>query len=211
MTARKLDGSDGADGSPLVPVHSVASPPPSEPPVAPPSVAVPSAGDSATFEAVWAEHFDFVWRALRALGVRPGAIDDAVQDVFMIVHDRMGAYDGRSPMRAWLFGIARNVARRHHAQAARVSPLALVHAPAPLDEAVHWRERAAWVARFLDGLDEGQREVFVMAQLAGSTAPEIAAALDLNLNTVYSRLRTSRALFERALARQDLRDRRGER
>jgi RNA polymerase sigma-70 factor (ECF subfamily) len=82
-----------------------------------------------------------------------------------------------------------------------------VSSPAPLDETVQWRERAALVSRFLDDLDEGHRAVFVLAQLVGATAPEIAESLGVNLNTVYSRLRTTRARFERVLARDALRDR----
>jgi RNA polymerase sigma-70 factor (ECF subfamily) len=55
--------------------------------------------------------------------------------------------------------------------------------------------------RCLDDLDEAKREVFVLAELEQATAPEIAEALQLNLNTVYSRLRAARKAFEAALER----------
>lgn len=159
-------------------------------------------------EQIYAEHFAFVWRTLRALGLPAAALDDAAQDVFVVVHDRLHSFVEGSSLRAWLFGIARNVARRHHERGARSSPLQLVHPPAPLEEQVQWRERADVVARFLASLDDGHREVFVAAQLDGMTAPEVAEALGLKLNTVYSRLRTARVRFEQAIARDEARQRR---
>ncbi len=171
-----------------------------------PHDADPTPGPTTAFEAAYAEHFGFVWRSLRGLGVPTASLDDAAQDVFVVVHDRLHTFDSTRPMRAWLFGIVRNVARRHHERGARQSPLQLVQSPAPLEETMQWRERAAVVAAMLEQLDEGHRAVFLLAQLEGATAPEIADALGINLNTVYSRLRTARARFERAVARHERRD-----
>lgn len=195
MTAlrRNVDGSDGLAGRPA---QDVGMPAPDSGPT-----------PGADFDAVYAEHFAFVWRSLRALGVDSAATDDAAQDVFIVVHDRLHTYDGRVALRGWLFGIARNVARKHRERRGRTSPLQLVGQPAPLDETLQWRERASMVAHFLDSLDEEQRAVFVLAQLEGSTAPEIAEALGVNLNTVYSRLRTARARFARVMERAALRER----
>jgi RNA polymerase sigma factor (sigma-70 family) len=196
MTAQKnLDGSAALAGSPDEAL----------PNSAPHAAAEPAPPES--FDAVYAEHFAFVWRSLRALGIPPASIDDATQDVFVVVHHRLHTYDGRVPMRGWLFGICRNITRRHHERSARVSPLQLVGEHAPLDEIVQWRETAQLVARFLDTLDDDHRAVFVLAQLEGHAAPEIAEALGVKLNTVYSRLRTARARFTRAMARHALRAR----
>jgi RNA polymerase sigma-70 factor (ECF subfamily) len=58
----------------------------------------------------------------------------------------------------------------------------------------------------LGELDEDLREVFVLSELEQMSAPEVALALSLNVNTVYSRLRTARASFEAALKRLRCRD-----
>ena len=58
----------------------------------------------------------------------------------------------------------------------------------------------------LDKLDAGKREVFVLAELEQLAAPQIAEALGINLNTVYSRLRLARETFNQALARHHVRD-----
>jgi RNA polymerase sigma-70 factor (ECF subfamily) len=53
----------------------------------------------------------------------------------------------------------------------------------------------------LDGLSDDKREVFVLTELEQLSAPEIGLLLELNVNTVYARLRAARADFERALQR----------
>ena len=160
------------------------------------------------FSAVYGEHFGFVWRSLRALGVSAAAADDAAQDVFIVVHRRLDDYDARAPMRAWLFGIARNVARRHRERDQRDPGLHLLGEGAAPDDTMQLREAATLVERFLDSLDDDQRAVFVLAQLEGLTAPEIAEALGVNPNTVYSRLRAARLKFERVVARSAAQERR---
>jgi RNA polymerase sigma-70 factor (ECF subfamily) len=164
------------------------------------------------FAAVYADHHDFVRRTVRALGVPDHAADDATQDVFIIVHRRLPGFDHRAPVKAWVFGIARNLARKYRERQGRPRPqLQLVHGGAPEqpDDAVQWREAASVVERFLAGLDEDKRTVFVLAELEGMTAPEVAEILGTKLNTVYSRLRAGRALFARAVARAEAaRDRR---
>lgn len=152
--------------------------------------------------AAFRDHHDFVWRSLAHLGVRSDAIDDAVQDVFVIVHRRGHAYDGRVPLRHWLYGITRNVALKHRERSARAQARArhdlAGHAPPTVDP-LGQRDEIATVERFLAELDPDQRSVFVLAELEGHTAPEIAEMLGVKLNTVYSRLRLARVRFERAL------------
>jgi RNA polymerase sigma-70 factor (ECF subfamily) len=50
-------------------------------------------------------------------------------------------------------------------------------------------------------MDEDKREVFVLAEIEALSVVEIADVLGVNLNTVYSRLRTARQTFQRALER----------
>ncbi len=154
--------------------------------------------------ATFRDHHDFVWRSLAHLGVRTDAIDDAVQDVFLIVHRRRHAYDGRAPVRHWLYGITRNVARKHRERTARALARASDYAPDDeRSDAFTQRDAIATVERFLAALDQDQRSVFVLAEIEGHTAPEIAEMLGTNLNTVYSRLRLARARFERMLVARE--------
>ncbi len=69
-------------------------------------------------------------------------------------------------------------------------------------------EAARLLRALLETLDEDKREVFVLAELEQMSVPEIAAALELNVNTTHSRLRAARRGFEQALARHRARDER---
>ena len=163
-----------------------------------------------SLEQIYRAHNDFVWRSLRALGVWRPAIDDAVQDVFLIAHRRLPDYDPhRGTMRAWLFGFARMVSRKHAEKRARHKHNPFVDVPggtsthrlgARPERVIARREAAALVERFLAGLETDQRSVFFLKEVEGMSAPEIATAVDRKLNTVYSRLRLARRKFYRFVA-----------
>jgi RNA polymerase sigma-70 factor, ECF subfamily len=168
----------------------------------------------ADFETVYEEHFAFVWRTVRRLGVPERSVDDAVQDVFVVVHRRLRSFEGRSSVRTWLYGIARRVAHDHRRRVGRKERgealpdgLADPAAPSP-DREVARLEAARLLYSILEGLDDEKREVFVLAELEQMTVPEIAEATGVNLNTVYSRLRAARQAFEAGVARVRARDER---
>jgi RNA polymerase sigma-70 factor, ECF subfamily len=167
------------------------------------------AGERVEFRALFVEHYRFVWRLLAHFGVLEAARDDAAQEVFAVVHRRLADYDGRTPMRAWLVGIARRVAstlQRTQARAAR--RLEVVAAPAQPtlpDVELEQRQQIALAQSCLAGLDADQRDVLVLTEIEGLTAPEIALALGIKLNTVYSRLRVARENFQRAVTRAQAR------
>src|SRR5689334_11305277 len=170
------------------------------------STAVGAVADRPAFDALYEAHFDFVWRSLRRLGVPEAQMDDAVQDVFLVVHRRLGGFEGRSSLKTWLFGIALKVASLHRrtAQRRRTEPLPdepIDASGLPADALTEAADAARLVRELLDALDEDRRAVFVLAELEQMTAPEISSALGVNLNTVYSRLRLARRDFDAALAR----------
>jgi RNA polymerase sigma-70 factor, ECF subfamily len=160
-----------------------------------------------SFDDIYAQYFPFVWRCLRGLGVPRGGLDDAAQDVFLVVHRQLAGFRGESSPQTWLYGIARHVASNHQRHARRKqAPLEpLVSEPAHPDPGPHERaadaEAAAFVEAFVAGLDDRRRDIFILAVLEEMTIPEVAAALSIPLNTAYTRLRAVRADFERALAR----------
>jgi len=165
---------------------------------------------------IYEEHFDFVWRSARRLGVPDSAVDDVVQEVFIVVHRQLASFEGRSSMKTWLFGILRNVVLRQRRSWARRREEALEESAvaadaAPADEHLAEREARRVLHALLAGLDDDKRAVFVLAELEQMSAPEIAEATGLKLNTVYSRLRLARAEMEKALERHRARERGGAR
>ena len=157
------------------------------------------------FDRVYEEHFDFVWRSARRLGVADEALDDVAQEIFLVVHRKLSEFEGRSSLRTWLYAIARRVVSDHRRSARRKRPHTplpetLSSSATPHGDAV--RQQAATILHaFLESLPDEQREVFVLAELEQMTAPEIAEATAAPVNTVYSRLRLARQSFERCVAR----------
>jgi RNA polymerase sigma-70 factor (ECF subfamily) len=164
----------------------------------------------ASFAEAFRRHYALVNRMLRVYGVDEALLDDAAQDVFIIVHRRWDDYDGRTAFRSWLIGIVRRVAsgyrragRRLRSRLDRLSP---TPAPACAETRLAQREELERVEAFIAQLGTRHREVFVLADLEGLTAPEIAETLGIKLNTVYSRLRVARDRFRAAMARERARD-----
>ncbi len=160
------------------------------------------------FEAVYDAYFAFVWRVTRHLGVEPSEIDDVVQEIFVVVHRKLGAFEGRSSVRTWLYAITRKVVADHRRAAstrarrtAVAVPETMVAAGRP-DEHLMQAEATALVARILGSLEIERREIFALVELEQLAVPEVAEVLGVNVNTAYTRLRAARQDFEAALRRE---------
>jgi RNA polymerase sigma factor (sigma-70 family) len=155
------------------------------------------------FAALYQQHAGMVRRALRQLGVAPASLDDAVQDVFVVLHRRIDQYERDRSLKNWLWGIARGVAsgyrrserRRDRLHAALPAP----EGPGLPERGVARREATAILDGFLGSLDADKCAVFVLSELEGRRGPEIAEQLHVNLNTVYARLRAARQRFDDAM------------
>jgi RNA polymerase sigma-70 factor (ECF subfamily) len=161
----------------------------------------------ARFDEVYREHAAFVWRVLRGMGIAEAGVEDALQDVFVVVHRRLPEFDGRHSVRTWLFEIAYRVASEHRRKAKRTSAHAALPddvqdaAPGPA-QSVEQRQALALLSELLDQLSDEQRIVLVLTEIEGMTAPEIAEATGVTLNTVYTRLRRARIALDGALAQR---------
>ncbi len=147
------------------------------------------------FDDLYRQNFRFTWSVLRRLGVPEASIEDAAQEVWVIVHRRLDALESPRAARSWLFQISRRVAARHRRGEQRsqrkINALRWV---APRRSQPHAeRDSVLTVETLLEGIDSRKREAFVLSELEGWSAPEIAKAAGTNPNTVYSRIRLARA------------------
>jgi len=139
-----------------------------------------------------------------------------VQQVFLVVHRRLGEVAPDAPIRAWIFGILAHVVRDYRRSLRRKSPHASAQPidPATLAEpagrgpfdALARSEALEVVSSLLSELSDEKREIFVLSELEQLTAQEISDLIGVNASTVYSRLRAARQDFERAVERSRLRD-----
>lgn len=161
------------------------------------------------FDALYAANFAFVWRSLRLLGVCPASLEDAAQESFAIVARKLSEYSGDAQLTTWIFAIVRRVAaNQRRTQRRKLSQLRHVDEPlaceSPNPEAqAQASQAAALVEQFCLQLEPQRKEVFVLALLEGVPPGEVAEALGLPVNTVYSRIRLLRASLRSYLAQQE--------
>ena len=169
-----------------------------------PPVPAPSAVE---FDSFYREHLDFVWRSLRRFGVADASLDDATQEVFLVVYRRFHEFRPESSARAWLFAIAHRTASTHRRWVKRKGNLLPLHdelhatSSSPLEGAMT-REASDLVLAFLGELDEVRRVAFMLSDLEQMTAPEIATAVGANVNTIYYRIASARKAFVAFLERR---------
>ncbi len=159
-------------------------------------------GPPPQLRALFDEHYAFVYRSALRLGVPQSAVDDVVQETFIVVGRKLSEFEGRSSIRTWLFGITMRVAhteRRGELRRMRRAAVAVEGAP-EYDDPYAGREAADLLHRLLAELDDDRRAAFILADVEGLTAVEIAKGLGVNLNTIYARIRSARKQVEAAYA-----------
>ncbi|MBX3230193.1 MAG: RNA polymerase sigma factor [Labilithrix sp.] len=154
--------------------------------------------------AMLAQHFDFIWRSLRRLGLSADRADDAAQQVFLVAAGRIDDVPPASE-RSFLFGTALRVASdiRRSAAYRREIPHAdagddLPGGPRP-DEIIEQKDARAVLDRILDAMELDLRTVFVLYEIEEMTTSEIATLLEIPSGTVASRLRRAREEFKARL------------
>ncbi len=165
-------------------------------------VEIPRATAIPDFSDFYREYAPFVHRVLKRMGLPASDSDDAVHEVFLVAYRRRTDLYDASYARSWLYGIARRVAAKFRRQANRkVRDVSTMPEVANPREGFEQLDAARLARRCIEQVDERRRMVFVLVELEGMSAPEVADALGLNVNTVYSRLRKARAEFENELRR----------
>jgi RNA polymerase sigma-70 factor (ECF subfamily) len=167
------------------------------------TASAPAVDERARLQAMFEAHHNLVWRTLRRFGLDPEAAADVGQQAFLVAVECIADIWPGSE-RAFLVGTALRLARSQRRRAARLSP------EGQLDERVlqpgsgSAESQAATVElldRVLGQLDSSLVEVFVLFDVEGFSAPEIARALAIPVGTVASRVRRAREEFRVVVAR----------
>jgi len=154
-----------------------------------------------SFAALFDRHAAALYRYLtRRAG--SSVAEDLVAQTFLVAFERRDRYDtSRSDARAWLYGIATNLLRRHHRDEARLlralartgtDPVAT---PCPADRIASRLDASAVSRRLaatLAGLPAKERDVLLLYAWAELDIEEIGRALDIPAGTVRSRLHRAR-------------------
>jgi RNA polymerase sigma-70 factor (ECF subfamily) len=161
----------------------------------------------AELRTIYEAEIGYVSESLQRLGVRYGDVEDIAHDVFVTLQRKLVDYDATRPLRPWLFGICLRIASDYRRSARIRRETGSDHISEPVDDAARpddqliARDARRRVLAGLDALSLEQRAVFVLHELDDISISEVAVALEIPLNTAYSRLRLARARFTAAIRR----------
>jgi RNA polymerase sigma factor (sigma-70 family) len=163
-----------------------------------------------TFERIYRSEARIVACQLRRCGVPPRDLDDATQEVFLVLFRRL-AEVADAPCAGWLCGVARHVSRSYRRSTRRhnlESCTECVHTETTTvedAESLRADDRLARtqvrrvVAQALARLDGKKREVILLTHVEELTAGQIARRIAASPHTVASRLRAARRQVQRSL------------
>lgn len=164
------------------------------------------------FDRTYREERGFVLRVVQRHGVPSDEAEDAVQEVFVVLYSRLHELEPGEGLRLWLRAVARRVCSNHRRGIARrrwaatpgserVDPDSLVDPrQRPPDETLLQMQVRRMLTSAITRLDEEKRTVFVLSEIEGKTANEIAGLVRVSPNTVSSRLRAARQRLAHSLA-----------
>ncbi len=151
-------------------------------------------GDGAAAHALHERYYPAAAAFLRKLGARPDEMEDACQEVFLQFFRYLPSFRGESQIKTWLFRLciseARRARRRRRVRATlatllgRELPQEAVVPPATASEATLRRR----VESGLDRLSEGHRLVFVLLEMEGLPANQVAELARCSEATVWRRV-----------------------
>lgn len=147
-----------------------------------------------------------VLRSLRRLGVREADLEDAAQEIFVVVHRKLPEFAGRSSLKTWVFGICLRVASDWRARAhikretgSEEAPERTTSGETPTREIARKQARVK-LGALLERLDEDKRAVFVMFELEELSMAEVAETVGVPVQTAYARLYAARKFIEAEVA-----------
>jgi len=164
----------------------------------------PSSGRWAAFEAEALPHADRLFRLARWLERDRAAAEDLVQDTMMQALKSFHRYTPGTNCKAWLFAILHNV--RHNRRRATQRMLLVedhergISENVPFVPAIPAEITDDAFLTALGGIPEHHQHIILLADVEELSYKEIAAALNIPIGTVMSRLHRGRALLRRQLA-----------
>jgi len=164
-------------------------------------VLLAAGGDHDAFERLYRRHVARVASLARWL-LDPSDADDAVQEVFIRVWQKLHTFAGQSAFGTWLHRVAVNLMVRRRQTQGRsrrreISDEIPVMAAAGISERPDLRVA---IERAVDTLPAGAREVFVLHDMEGYKHHEIAELLAVDPGTSRSQLHRARLLLRQQLA-----------
>lgn len=155
------------------------------------------------FAQLFTSHIHAVCRILRMVGVPPAHIEDAAQEVFLVIHERLPTLDSTTSLHGYISGVAYRVGHNFRRKYRKLNVVSLDEEGGPNVPGVSAEcstlDAGRLVEHFASQLEDPMRDVFVMVLLEERPPTEVAELLGVSVNTVYSRVRLLREGFRKLL------------
>ncbi len=165
----------------------------------------PSDPHAAAFRRLFEAEAAYVWVTLRRLGVRDADVEDLAHELFLKVHAKLGDYDASRPAKPWLFAFAFRIAsdyrRKGHQKNEVLGDVESPSEALSAEEMLALRDERDLLKAALATVDLERRAVLVAYEMDEIPMKDIAASMEIPVNTAYSRLRLAREELARAFAR----------
>lgn len=166
---------------------------------------VASVRDKTAFAELYDHFAPRILGYLLRLGLDRGSAEELTQEVMVVLWQKAALFDSaKSSLSTWLFRVARNrridVQRRDRSGLIDPDdPFFHPEASEPADQTVDAERRDERIRVAMADLPEDQRSLVKLAFFNGLSHSEIAAATDLPLGTVKSRIRLAFARLRKAI------------
>lgn len=141
----------------------------------------------------------------RRIAGEDATAQDALQDSWIIVLEKLYQYRGAPPACGWVGTIVRHEAGHHAARNTRVPPPAPVghesETPSP-DEALHRRQLLRLLLEAIDHLPPTYRDVVRLRDVDERPVADVARALHISPSNVAVRLHRAHTLLRRRLVQR---------
>jgi RNA polymerase sigma-70 factor (ECF subfamily) len=161
-------------------------------------------GDRRALEALLDRHQRAVWRFGMKLCANTDDAQDVLQETLLAAARNLPAFRGESAVSTWLYTIARSFCLKKRRQS-KFAPEAIESLDGPVSEAravpdqergpeeqVAGKQVGAVLEEAIDALAPAYREVLLLRDVEGLSAPETASVLGLSVEAVKSRLHRAR-------------------
>jgi RNA polymerase sigma-70 factor (ECF subfamily) len=163
-------------------------------------------GDREALEAVLAAVAPSVHRFGLRMCKNAHDAEDVLQDTLLNIAKHLADFEGRSSLSSWVFALTRSACARKRRGLKNQPPVPDEHvaetqdlAPSPEARAAN-QQLASALSKALDGLSDDHREVILLRDVEGLSAPEAASAIGISVDALKSRLHRAREALRTALS-----------
>ncbi len=159
-----------------------------------------SEGNTEAFESIYRAYSGFVYNVAFRVVNNIDEAQEVTQEVFLAVYQKLKSFKFKSSLKTWVYRIAVNMAIDYARKRSREQDHTVLYennnklnkAIDPVGENIEREQQEKTISTLLEALSPDQRVCIVLRSVEGLSYQEIAESLNININTVRSRLKRAR-------------------